>query len=122
MKSFIATLILCLLMVVGVTANAIYVNHLSSQLLARLEAFPDTPGTTPEHSAQDFLDFWLSHAEWIKLSAGFQATDRITEYALTVLAAVETGDAYGYRSAMALLKDAVDDLARHERFSFENLL
>lgn len=122
MKSFIATLILCSLMIVGVIANAIYVNRLSSELLLRIENLPSTPSADSEPLAQAFLDFWLSHAEWIKFSAGFQATDRITEYALTILAAIETNDSYGYRSAMALIADAVDDLARHERFSFENLL
>ena len=118
MKSLIASLILFSLMIIGVIANAFAVRGLTEELSVKIEAL-DTPDVS---SAQSFLDFWLSHAEWVRLSAGFAATDRITEQAMTLLASAEVGDVFSYHTALALLSDAIEDLARHERFSFENLL
>ncbi len=122
MKSFIATLILCALMLTGVLVNAIYVNRLSDDLLARLDALPDIGAPDCQSAAKDFCDFWISKAESIELSAGFPSTDRISEYSLTLVACAEVGDLYGYRTALALLVDAIEDLRRHEQVSLGNLL
>ena len=122
MKSFIATLILCVLMLLGVIGNALYVNTLSNDLLDRLKQIPDVGDPLCVSSVNDFCALWDAHSDWIELSAGFPASDRITEYSLTLLACAEAKDLYGYRTALALLIDSIEDLRRHEQLSIGNLL
>ena len=83
---------------------------------ARLESLPDKP-LDAAPAAGELLRFWEAN-EWIVgLSAGDAITDRITEQAVLLLTCAEAGDEYGYRSARALFRDAVEDMRGLEALS-----
>lgn len=122
MRSLVATLILFCLLITGVTVNARQVKHVSTALSARIEALPDADAADCADAVRDLNDYWLTHVEWLEFSAGYTIVDRITEQAATLLACAECGDLYGYRTALALLLDAVEDLARTEQLTVGTVL
>ena len=115
MKAFRLTLLLFLLMLCTVLFNALYINRISSDLTNRLDALPDVDDERCLEEALHFCELWEKKSKSVSLSVGYPVVDRITEQAALLAACAECGDLYGYRSAIALLYDAVEDLQRLER-------
>lgn len=101
-----------LLLILG---NALYINRMGFALTERLDRLPDigTPGCA--EGVRDLTDFWQERVGFVLLSVSYPIADRITEQAATLLACAECGDVYGYRTALAMLYDAVEDMQRLER-------
>ena len=122
MKSLIATLVLFCLLLVSVALNARHVGRVSADLTERIEALPDATSKDCPAAVRALNDYWLTRVEWLEFSAGYTVVDRVTEQAATLLACAECGDLYGYRTALALLLDAVEDLARTEKLTVGTVL
>lgn len=122
MKSFWISLLLLLLMLCGIAGNAVYINHVADVLNRMTEELPDLGEENCTTDAEALRDYWERNAPYIGLSVGYPVADRISEQAAVLSACAACGDFYGYRSALALLRDAIGDVRRLERFSIENLL
>ena len=121
MKWLALAIALVLLLGTGVTANYIYINDVSEQLLSRIDALPPPDDATCNARVAELLDYWETHINTVSLSVSYLISDRVSEQALTLLASVSSGNRDGYFIALALLRDAVDDMRRLERFSIGNL-
>lgn len=115
MKVFYVILAVFLLMVGLILCNALYINRLSFDLTERLDALPAVGEAGCEDMAHELLCFWSSKTSLVGISVGYPAVDRISEQAAVLHAAAACGDVYGYRAAVALLRDAIEDLRRLER-------
>ncbi len=122
MKSLATTLILLVLMLGGITWNYVHINRISDELIEQIEALPDVGEEGCVEAVQTLNDYWLSHAESVEFAAGYTVVDRVSEQAVTLLACASCGDLYGYRTALALLLDAVEDMRRPESFSVGTML
>ncbi|MBQ9784541.1 MAG: hypothetical protein IJW29_03470 [Clostridia bacterium] len=122
MKSLVTTLILFALMLGGIAWNYVHVNRVCDGLSAEIRALPDATDADCLAAVQALNDAWLSCAETVEFATGYTAVDRISEQAATLLACASCGDLYGYRTALALLLDAVEDLRRPERLSLKTIL
>ena len=60
------------------------------------------------------MQAWEKEVGWVSLSVSFPVFDRVSEQVALLHAAAVCGDLYGYRAAIALLYDAVDDMRRLE--------
>ena len=118
MKAFRFALLLFLLMLCIIGCNALYINRLSNDLNERLGALPDIESNACLDEALRFCRDWDSKSKLVSLSVGYPVVDRITEQSALLVACAECGDLYGYRSAIALLYDAVEDLQRLEHLFF----
>ena len=122
MKSFAASLILLAVMLGGMAWNAVYINRVADRLNAMLDAMPDSDDADSAQAAAAGREYWESNAPYVGLSVGYTVTDRVSEQTAVLAACAACGDFYGYRSALALLRDAIGDMRRLEQFSIENLL
>lgn len=114
MKSFFIALLLLCLMLCGVLFNSLYINNVANEIETRLDALPDVADPACETAAAALIGYWETQVGRVSLSVRFPIFDRITEQTSLLHAATVCGDLYGYRAALALLYDAVDDLRRLE--------
>lgn len=122
MKVLIVTLILLVLMLGVLVANAIYINNVTDSLLQSLEELPPPEDGSCLAALLSLQDEWKKHADVIRLSSGFATWDRVEEQVELVISCLRVGDLFGYHNALTLLKDSLEDLRRHERISPEGWL
>ena len=121
MRSLIATVVLLLVMLLATAANFVYVNTVADKLEEMVDKLPKDVREANVDEIQQLCDEWEKHAPFIGLTVGFLTVDKLTEQTHTLLACAESGDVFGYHTALTILKDAVDDMHRLEQFSVENL-
>ena len=121
MKSLIATVIFCCLMILAATANFIYVNRLADEMTALADALPSINDPNCIEKTDALCKKWDKHAPFVGLSVGFLTVDKLSEHCETLCSCAEVGDVYGFQSALTLLYDSIDDVRRLEKFSIENL-
>ena len=121
MKSLIATIVLCCLMILATTANFIYVNRLADEMTALADALPSINDPACVEKADALCKKWERHAPFVGLTVGFLTVDKLSEHCETLRSCAEVGDVYGYHAALTLLQDGIDDVRRLEKFSIENL-
>lgn len=121
MKTVRIMLLLLLLLVVTVTINAIYINNVTNRLNAALDAVPDIGDTACLPAVRALLALWRRHADYVGLSVYDSTVNHVSEQAALLLSCAERHDAYGFYSAMTLLRDSIADLRRLEVFSVGNL-
>ena len=117
MKSLLTTLLLFVLMLGGITANALYVNHVADDLEQAILSLPDVRAANCVSSVSALQASWERRADFIEFASGFSAVDRISEHLSSLLACASLGDVYGYHAARVLLLDAVSDMRRPENLS-----
>lgn len=122
MKSFLVALLLLALMLCGITCNAIYINKVANQMNQLVSALPDIGEEGCLEQALNIQQYWEQNASYVGLSVSYLITDRVSEQASVLSACAACNDFYGFRTALALLQDAIGDMRRLERFSIENLL
>ena len=122
MKSFIITLLLLAGMLLGIFANALYINNVANEMLSMLDSLPDVGSDLCAPEARKILDYWNQQSVFVDLSVSYLILDRITEQASLLVAAAECGDLYGFRASLALLRDAVGDMRRFDELSMGSIL
>ena len=122
MKSLIATLVLLSLTISISVLNRHYITSLTSELHCRLDALPPVTEDDCLTQAQELLEYWKARENTVALSVSLTFIDRIGEQAARLCACAEYQDTYGFATALALLRDAITNLDRGERFSVGNLL
>lgn len=121
MKSFIITLLLLALMLGGILVNHLYINNVANRLSALLDELPLAGDAESARMAREILSYWEANADWVDLSVSFPLVDRVGEQLNVLIACAECGDYYGYRSTLAILKDAVKDIKRLEKISMGSI-
>ena len=122
MRSFMVALLLLALLLGGVIGNFLFINETAEELLTRIEELPHIESEDCLPRARALADYWETRVETVSISVCYPAIDRVSEQVALVICCAECGDVYGYASAVALLRDAVTDMRRLERFSVGNLL
>lgn len=122
MKTFTVSIVLAVLMLGVIVWNAFYINNVANEMERRLDELPDVSSPDCAGFAEDLRRQWETHDDWVGLTVSYTITDRVSEQAAVLSACAECGDLYGFRTARALLRDAVGDMRRLERFHVGNLL
>lgn len=122
MKSFYISLLLFALMLGGIVANFIYINRVADEMTEMIDALPALSDPACLSASKNICDFWLEKADLVALSVSFGVVDRVSEQTTLLVGCAACHDVYGYQTALSLLKDAVGDMRRLERFSIGNLL
>lgn len=121
MKAFWISIALLILLVSAIICNFFFINRVANRLERALDAIPDVGDPSCASAAQAFLADWEESVELVGLSVSYPIVDRVSEQAVTLVACAECQDLYGFRTALALLRDAVGDMRRLEKFSLGNL-
>ena len=122
MKSFLITTLLLGIMLAGVVSNHIYIKEVFQTMTDALSALPDINAPDCKEQAARLAEYWERQSELVSLSVSYTTVDRINEQMAVLLACAEQGDLFGYRSAHALLLDAVGDMMRFEKPTYGALL
>lgn len=121
MRSLIATIIFCCVMILAATANYIYVNHLANEMTEMATSLPSVHDEACVEQIDAMCEKWEKNAPFVGLTVGFLTVDKLSEYCQALRSCAEVGDVYGYHSTLTLLQDSIDDVRRLEQFSIENL-
>ena len=121
MRSLIATVVLCCLMLLATILNFIYVNRIADEMTSLVDALPSINDADCAKKTDALCRKWGKNAPFIGLSVGFLTVDKLSEYCETLRSCAEAKDVYGYHAALTLIRDSIDDVRRLEQFSVENL-
>ena len=122
MKAFVLSLILLAALILGVIWNYIYINDVFATFTAALDAIPDIGSDACVAACESLRNEWKKHTDTVGLSVCFPILDRVTEQTELLLVCASAGDRFGFESARALLRDALEDMRRLECLSIGNLL
>lgn len=114
MKSFFWSFALFVLTLIVILCNAFYINRVSDRLLEKLESLPDITNENCIAAAEELYQDWMKQSKLAEMSVSYPILDRVTEQAALLVTCAKCKDHYGYRSAIALLTDAVEDMRRLE--------
>ena len=119
MRAFAITIVLFIAVIILVTANALYVNStLERTKQLATEIYKDS---TSSEALSELYDHWQKHKSFIALSTSLRDIDSVTENLLNFKTAVIQGNDMLIHQSYALLCNALDDVARYESFSLENI-
>ncbi len=121
MRSLIATIVLCCVMILAATFNFIYVNQLADEMTKMADELPEPNEPNCIEQTAALCKKWEKDAPIVGLTVGFSTVDKLSEHCQTLHSCAEVGDVYGYYSTLSLLKDSIDDVRRLEQFEIENL-
>ena len=121
MKSFWISILLLIAALVGVGINCTYIHRVSNELYTRLDGIPSVYDPACSAACEELQIFWDQEVDLVSLSVGYSTVDRVSEQIVTLASCAGCRDLYGFQTALALLRDAVGDMRRLERFSVGNL-
>ncbi|MBQ8212889.1 MAG: DUF4363 family protein [Clostridia bacterium] len=122
MRAFIITVILLAVLLGTVTVNHVYIKEVFHNMETALDELPDVLASDCLEKTLALENYWEKQVDPVSLSVSYTIVDRICEHAATLVACAECGDLYGYRTALALLRDAIGDMMRFETPSIGALL
>lgn len=115
-----AVLLLCLLCV-AVGVNAVFVRRSVAELTRLADALPPTPDGTVAGRLEELARAFARRETALSVSVSFPLLDRVKEQITTARAYAEADSAAEYTAAVALLREALQDMARLEHFSARNI-
>lgn len=115
-----AGLLLCLLCV-AVGVNAVLVRRSVAELTRLADALPPIPDGTVADRLEELARAFERRETALSVSVSFPLLDRVREQITTVRAYAEADSAAEYTAAVALLREALRDMARLEHFSARNI-
>lgn len=115
-----AGILLCFLCV-AVGVNAAFVRRSVAELTRLADALPPTPDGTTTDRLDELAQVFERRETALSVSVSFPLLDRVREQITAVRAYAEAGSTAEYTAAVALLRDAVRDMARLEHVSARNI-
>lgn len=123
MKGCILAAAILLLVLGGVIVNALFIRHTANQLFEWVEALPDVPNTqeTPL-TIVDIRQKLEKKVPLLGITVAYTTIDRVSEALISLESFAQTGDIRQYHATLSLLIDLIEELARTEKITIENIL
>ena len=133
MKGYVIALAVLTLIVAAVTANAAYIRFVTDSLAADLAALPDKPLVSEPLDNEPLADETAAavaavrenfekHLTLLSVTVAYPVLDRVTESLRILETHAQTGDSSEYAATLTLLRELVEEIARLEKLSVENIL
>ena len=121
MRSLIIIIVVFFTITCLMTLNYLHINKTAEKMTA-LAASLDMSDTEKCAAAISAIEsIWQKNEAIFSLSVSFRETDHLGETILSLRSAFESRDLAEFEKQRALLKDAIDGVARLERFSVINI-
>ncbi len=123
MKGCILAAAILLVVLGGVIFNAFFIRHTTNQLMAWVEALPAIPD--PKETPRDIATIrerLEKKAIFLGITVAYAAIDRVSEALISLESFAKTGDQRQYDVTRALLVDLIEELARTEKITVDNIL
>lgn len=122
MKSFAATCIIFLVMLIAVFNNSRYISRTVDDLTASLEFIDLTNAKESEVRLDGLKRKWEKEKKYIQGSVSHLKIDTVSDLISSLLIYYKHGNAEEYEKTAALLRAALEELRLLEEFSAENIL
>ena len=123
MKGCMIALAILTLIVAAVIANAAYVRFVTDSLAADLAALPDKPLDNETADAVAAVrENFEKHLPLLSVTVAYPVLNRVTESLRILETYAQTGDNSEYAATLTLLRELVEEIARLEKLSVENIL
>ena len=133
MKGCMIALVILTLIVAAVIANAAYVRFVTDSLAADLAALPDKPLVSEPFDNEPLAnetaaavaavrENFEKHLPLLSVTVAYPVLDRVTESLRILETHAQTGDNSEYAATLTLLRELVEEIARLEKLSVENIL
>ncbi len=122
MKSFYISIVILAIILATVTANFIFINNVSKNLTEHITRLLETPFEQREAEISELEQYWEKTREFVSMSVRYTEIDRVDDYVIMISASYKDGNIHDCNQALNLMRDAAEELARLEKFSFGNIM
>ena len=119
MKTFAATLVLFLILIIIIIVNVFYVNSVLER--TRELATQIYTDSADDAALSELCEYWKKHKAVLGMSTSLRDVDSVTENLLNFRTSIIEGNDLLLEQSYALLCNSLDDIARYERISLENI-
>ena len=121
MKAFYIIIIICTIAVIGTLANSIYVRRFSEEARLELKQI-DFDSESAAEQVEAFSSYTKEHLKRIEFSIPRNKSDEILNHLSSMLIQQQTQNRHGFELSRVLLDNLLEEIAKLEEISFENLL
>ena len=123
MKGCLLAGVILLLVIGAVIINAIYIHHAADELMdmvQRLPIIPDPDETPP--AIGKIRESLEKKVPILGITVTYTTIDRVSEALIALESYARTGDLRQYNATLSLLVDLIEELARSEKLTVDNIL
>ena len=121
MKVFYFSLIIFTTLISAIAINYHYINSTSDALTEMLNKLESAGEDEEETQIKNIKEFWESNKIKLSISVSFNEINRMDDLINTLEVNYKTENDQDYELTKALLKVAIEEIRRLERFSIENI-
>ena len=121
MRSLIIIIVVFLAMICAITVNFNYINSVADEMTEIAHSLDLAKYEECGKKISELEEIWKKSETDFSLSVNFKETDHLGETLLALKAAHKSASADEFQKSRELLIDAIDGVARLERFSVLNI-
>lgn len=121
MKAVVISVILLIAVVTGTVLNFFFVNSRIDEMKQITQRISESNGDRLS-DAEELYALWERNREALSISTGLREIDRATENLLCLVVACQSDNEWAIQQSCTLFCNALDDIARYEKFSIESIL
>lgn len=121
MRAVIISIALLIVVVTGTLVNLVFVNSRIDEMKCLAESICDDKKLRSENITE-LYELWERSYDLLSFSTSLREIDRATENLLTLQAACESDNEWAIKQSCVLFCNALDDIARYEKFSLGSIL
>ena len=122
MRAFLISLLLFSIMLAAIGTNFSYINSLTEMLLEKIDLLSFSEFEHTQNLLKEIRNRFDKERGIILLSISYTTVNKVSDSIDSTIAYLSAHDEPGFENAKAILKNAVRDLSRLDRFSPDNIL
>lgn len=122
MKSFIATLIIFVLLLVIIVFNFFYINRVGDNMTEMVNALEFYDSTGCKAGLERLYGYWKDNEAKVSLSVSYIELNSVDDNMTKMISYFECDDRTEFECSRASLLNAIEEMRRLEAFSIKNIL
>ena len=119
MRSFITAILLFVILIASVTANALYINSVCSKIDATAESL--TNASNKQALISELKSLWKKNVKIFNLSIRVNEIERMNDLIESLSASYDAQNDAEFKKYCTLISELAQDLAHYETLSFRSI-